>query len=458
MATWKKIIVSGSNISQLNNDAGYLTTATDLNAFATASINGVDLLAGQQGQISFVTASGEGITAVGTPGTDTVTLGLSSIPNTSLANSTISGKELGTNLDSLVDGNGIVDFTYNGSSGASITVDPDGTTIAVGTNGIKVADGQIGTTQIADSLGTLGSNSFTGSFSGSYLGDGSGLTGVSGEFPTVALDGTSFDSTKFFVNDGASKFISGSQVGDYVYSGVSGDATIAAGGALTIANGAVEGTMLNDNVADSTTIEVSTNTLSVLKVPNALTAGTGVDLNSGTTYDGSGAKTINLDITEIITGDGANRVLTSDGDGTLTAETNFTFDGSTLTVTGDQLVTGDLTVQGTASFQNTTELQVADRFILMASGSETAGDGGIVIQQGTQNVGEVFGFDSGTTRFGLTGSFDATATAFTPDAFMAAVINTAGNDPNGANAPDTRYQKKGNLYVASNSEDIWIYS
>ena len=41
---------------------------------------------------------------------------------------------------------------------------------------------------------------------------------------------------------------------------------------------------------------------------------------------------------------------------------------------------------------------------------------------------------------------------------MAAVINTAGNDPNGANAPDTRYQKKGNLYVASNSEDIWIYS
>ena len=372
-------------------------------------------------------------------------------------------------LGSAYDGNVARTFSVDSGSlaGDGLTTDAatgtfkvqaNGSTISVGASGIKVADGQIGTTQIADSLGTLGENQFTGSFTGSYFGDGSGLSGVSGEFPTVALDGTSFDATKFFINDGASKHISGSQVGDYVYGGVSGDATIAAGGALTIANDAVEGTMLNTNVADTTTIELSSNTLSVLKVPNALTAGTGVDLDSGTTYDGSGAKTINLDITEIITGDGANRVLTSDGDGTLTAETNFTFDGSTLTVTGDQLVTGDLTVQGTASFQNTTELQVADRFILMASGSETAGDGGIVIQQGTQNVGEVFGFDSGTTRFGLTGSFDATATAFTPDAFMAAVINTAGNDPNGANAPDTRYQKKGNLYVASNSEDIWIYS
>jgi hypothetical protein len=41
---------------------------------------------------------------------------------------------------------------------------------------------------------------------------------------------------------------------------------------------------------------------------------------------------------------------------------------------------------------------------------------------------------------------------------MAAAINTAGNDPNGGDAPAARYNKKGNLYVASNSEDIWIYS
>ena len=94
----------------------------------------------------------------------------------------------------------------------------------------------------------------------------------------------------------------------------------------------------------------------------------------------------------------------------------------------------------------------------MASGSNVAGDGGIVVQQDTQNVGELFGFDSNTTRWSVTSGFNATNTAFTPSAFMAAAINTAGNDPNGANDPGATYNKKGNLYVASNSEDIWIYS
>ena len=42
--------------------------------------------------------------------------------------------------------------------------------------------------------------------------------------------------------------------------------------------------MLNDDVADSSTIEISSNNLSVLKVPNALTAGDGID--AGGTFDG----------------------------------------------------------------------------------------------------------------------------------------------------------------------------
>jgi hypothetical protein len=119
-----------------------------------------------------------------------------------------------------------------------------------------------------------------------------------------------------------------------------------------------------------------------------------------------------------------------------------------------RVVTGNLTVQGTASFQHNEELQVADRFVLFASGSNTAGDGGIVVQQGTQNIGELFAFDSGTTRWGLTGSFDASDTAYTPDAFMAAVVEGAGTDPDAAPA---RYDKKGNIFVGTD-EGIWIYS
>jgi hypothetical protein len=73
-----------------------------------------------------------------------------SIANAKLANSTISGKALGTNLDSLTDGNGIADFTYNGSGAASIAIDLDGSTLTVGASGLKVSDAGVGTGQLAD--------------------------------------------------------------------------------------------------------------------------------------------------------------------------------------------------------------------------------------------------------------------------------------------------------------------
>lgn len=63
-----------------------------------------------------------------------------SIANDKLANSTISGKALGASLDSLTDGNGIADFTYNGGSAASIAIDLDGSTLSVGASGLKISD------------------------------------------------------------------------------------------------------------------------------------------------------------------------------------------------------------------------------------------------------------------------------------------------------------------------------
>jgi hypothetical protein len=128
-----------------------------------------------------------------------------------------------------------------------------------------------------------------------------------------------------------------------------------------------------------------------------------------------------------------------------------------VTIGRDLTVTRNLTVFGTASFQNTENLLVADRFILLASGSASPGDGGIVIQQGTQNVGEAFAFDNDTKRWAVTGSFNATQAVFAPDAFMAAALNLAAPDPN-ATSPDAKYNKKGNIYVSTANEDIWIYS
>tara|TARA_R110002096_G_scaffold54433_5_gene140377 strand:+ start:903 stop:2246 length:1344 start_codon:yes stop_codon:yes gene_type:complete len=65
------------------------------------------------------------------------------------------------------------------------------------------------------------------------------------------------------------------------------------GNGITISNtGGVNRTITLN--ADSSTLSnnVGSGQAGVLKVPNALTAGTGISFNSGTTYDGSGAKTI----------------------------------------------------------------------------------------------------------------------------------------------------------------------
>lgn len=152
----------------------------------------------------------------------------------------------------------------------------------------------------------------------------------------------------------------------------------------------------------------------------------------------------------------STRVPYASNSNTLIDSTNLTFNGTTLvanaaTITTDLLVSGDLTVVGTASFQHTDSLTVADRFILLASGSNSAGMGGLVIQQDTQDVGEVFSWDNTTSRWATTGSFNAATNTFTPEAFMASVI-----DIDGGNTDIAKYQKNGNIKV--DSGEIYIYS
>lgn len=59
-----------------------------------------------------------------------------------------------------------------------------------------------------------------------------------------------------------------------------------------------------------------------------------VSISSGAGLSGGGTiasnQTLTLDLASVISGDGENRILTSDGDGTLTAESKLTFDGTDL--------------------------------------------------------------------------------------------------------------------------------
>jgi hypothetical protein len=342
MATWKKVVVSGSNISQLNNDAGYLTSATVTarNAFATASFSGTDLIADSpSGSLNFASSSGQGLTISANAGTDTLTFGLAAIPNNSLANS-------------------------------AITI--AGTSVSLG-----------------------------GSITQATILAGSGVFSGSAQLPAGLVSGSS-------------------QIN---YSGITG---------------------VPANIVSSSVLSSPAQGQALLTTNGV--AGSTIDLGLETGDSPSFAGVTAGNITVGVSND--NTIATTTGDLTITPA------GGNVTVSNNLIVNNNLTVFGTASFQNTTNLEVSDRFILMASGSNTTGDGGIVVQQDTQNVGELFGWDSGVSRWAVTSSFSANTSAFTPDAFMAAVTTAAGTSP----APAARYNAVGNIYVSSGDESIWIYS
>jgi hypothetical protein len=175
-------------------------------------------------------------------------------------------------------------------------------------------------------------------------------------------------------------------------------------------------------------------------------------------YAVSASSAVNVSsIANNVTNNTNNYVLTATGGGSINGESNLQFDGTTLTVTGDEVITGNLTVQGTASFQNTSNLEVTDRFVLFASGSNTAGDGGIVVQQGIQNVGELFGYENSVNRWGFTSSFNASTPSFTSAAYIT-TTETSTSIPSAAPLYGGASNGYGNIHVKTDTGDIYIYA
>jgi len=286
-----------------------------------------------------------------------------------------------------------------------------------------------GTGNILATTGATGV-SISGSFSGSFFGNGAGLTGVTASFPTIQK--TDLASTdQFYINDGANKYVT---YGDLLTD-------------LAGTNLAVEGT---DSLTLATTI-------------------TGISSITSTSFTGSLLGNVNgtaswanealavSSISNNITNNTNNYVLTATGGGSINGEANLQFNGTTLTVTGNEVITGNLVVQGTASFQNTTNLEVADRFILLASGSNAAGDGGFVVQQATQDVGELFGYENSINRWGFTSSFTANQSTFNAAAYVT-TTEVSTTAPSAAPIYGGASNGYGNIHVNTNTGDIYIYS
>jgi hypothetical protein len=410
MATWKKVIVSGSTANLAALQVDNLTS-------------GQVVIGGGAGNLT--------TTAINGTGNIVATTGASGLEHSGSFSGSFQGNFVGTtNLPDLTQGTGITAFTYDG--GATATVSVAGASTLTDNKIPKWTGTAFANSSLADdgttitgttSIQLTGANSnLSGSFSGSFQGDGASLTGVTATaiFPTTAKTDLA-NTDQFFINDGANKYVT--------YGNLLTD--------LAGTNLAVEGT---DSLTLATTI-------------------TGLTSVTSTTFVGNltGTATTASNITPAITNNTDNYILTATGGGTINGEGNLTFDGTTLTVTGNEVVTGNLTVQGTASFQQTTNLEVADRFVLFASGSNTAGDGGIVIQQGTQNVGELYGFENAANRWGFTSSFDASNSSFTPAAYITTTEFAASN-PSAAPLYGGASNGYGNIHVNSSTGDIFIYS
>jgi len=165
---------------------------------------------------------------------------------------------------------------------------------------------------------------------------------------------------------------------------------------------------------------------------NSITAGTGISSTGATSGEnishtlsidlteitvGSGltvadATTLNLDISEVIATDGVNRILTSDADGTLTAEPNFIFDGSELGISGNIDASGNITASAFNGDGTQITGIVSSSYAVTASYAENAGSNdwnditnipsGLVSSSVQINTGSFSGSFSGDGS-GLTG-------------------------------------------------------
>jgi len=365
---------------------------------------------------------------------------------------------------------------------------------------------------------TLQSTTFlTGSFTGSFKGDGTNLTGVTATaiFPTSAV--TNITSTdKFFISQSSNQYITyGDLLTDLagtnlvvegtdslalaaqiVVTGVTASFTGSLVGALTgtasYATNALSASYalnipatssyalqaLSASYASTASYVVTAQTASyVLQAVSSSFASTASYVVTAQTASyvvtaqtasyvlnavSSSFGATSSFIANAVTNNTNDYLLTATGGGNINGESNLTFNGTLLTVNGSATITGDLTVAGTASFTNTDNLSIKDKFILINSGSTTLADSGWITQYNAAGSGSAFFLEATSTgtygRFAVAYDITGTSTSPTPDEYVVTVRTSAsaaipanptwGGSGNGS----------GNMFINSLNGDIYIYS
>jgi hypothetical protein len=383
MATWKKVIVSGStaDLAQVQN-AGIAANQVVVGAGAGANQTGEALTAGQilMGNSSAVptgtsvsgdiTLSNAGVATIGADKVSTAMLS-GSIADTPVAGQTV---KVGANGAFTFDdastllsaGSGIV-IPANNKISASID---DSTIDFNGSLQLQVKSGGIGTSQLADSTSTTSGTTFAKmqhvAANSIVLRDAN----TEGDLSAKAVA-----DTQLLIGDGTG----------FTAASLSADVTMTNAGAVTIADDVV------------TNSKLANMTQGTIKVGGSSDAPTDLDAKtSGQILVGDGTDVVSVAVSGDVT-------LASNGAVTIA---NDAVDGNKLadniTIAGNLTVTSDLIVNGTTTEVRTTNLNIEDKFILLQSGSATAAAGDVGIIFGGVSAtptGDAFASGQGSSLF-----------------------------------------------------------
>jgi|MDSV01.1.fsa_nt_gb hypothetical protein len=454
MAQWRKVIVSGSNavlnqisassaqITTIDIDGGSITGITDLavadgGTGASSLTDGGVLLGSGTGAITAMTALGDGEMIVGDGTTDPVaesgatlrtSIGVGTGDSPQFTGLTLSGDLTvqGGDVD-LTNAATDIDLIDNNSSALSFD--------ASGTAGILEIDSTDGKERIT----MAGGLSVTGAVSGSVF-SGSGAA----TFDSLTLDtvlavaeggtgaSTLTDKAVLISQDSGTDTVGALALtgnGEIVVGGTNGPAVEAAAD--------VAGTGLDASAGDGTlAINVAAAQTSITSIINSGLGKIGTDAaQEYITFGTSDEVNVFIDNTERLS-------VTATG----------------VDVTGAVTISGNLDVNGTLTTIDSANTTIKDKFMIIASGSTSDTDGGIIVQN-SAGAGYALGYDSGLDRWAFDADLAHNATDLGPDAYVGVVqVATTHGDSLGVPTYGGATNGVGTIYVDTDDSEIWIYA